>query len=645
MPKRIDYDGTPELNRKRKLVELPFDLAGSQELDLNLQVDPTRQNAVDNIYREMARTYIKGNVLLKGLSEMYPAQFIPIEDGADTTKAAARRLALDESRNGTVITYSMFQNAVDTILDNNWTIRVEYLNITAPATKVSTSRQTERNRSGNGNILKEFLEENAVAGIILAMFTIAPFQTIIFQGLTTEQSAAKGIQTAQIPIGIALLVELGLKAKQIYDMLKSNSLDVALTEAQVVEIEDSQAKRAEILSGIGMDYSEYIDSMKDNDSKLIIDYFNEYYQRYGGMVDQASNLTLDHWIAYLHTAETQQKLRGALNTGPSFSNTFDDIVPEEEELPPNSFIDNSRKSAVHIDIISSLKELNTYSNTVYDDIVHSFMYQVTDRDLCCLVEIFGAIGDPELFRTIAAILRILATSLAANLTLLLNIITRALLKKLQTAVFELMEQLNIAYEKIISKLLEVFTINIDGAESCGGLLSIGMALIESVNVINEQLKWLLNDLMSALTQYSAVDGGTWAIASDRRHLLGIANVLEVLANRLEIANLCDSTDEQEVKAGITEIKDEAARQILFNVLDEKPASIQLSDEQLFKYFPNQTKRESKSLKYSYGINTTQSSIETDVTSGKCSDSISKEQIANLVSQLKGNITTVFGNGQ
>lgn len=648
MAKRLEYDGTPHLNRKREIKEFPFELGNESEANLTKPIITPRQEAVDSIFNSLAKTYIKGQALLKGLSEMYPAQEIPIEDGADTVKAAARRLDVDQSKKGTVISYSMFQKAVDTILGNNWTLRREYLKINLPATKTASHRKFEKSKSGDKtNLIKDFLDESAIAGIIIAMFTISPFQTIIFQGLTTEQSAAKGLQVAQIPIGIALLIEFGIKGAQIYELLKTSGLNNALTEAQIVEIEESQEKRAEILSDIGINYSDYIDSMSDNDSKIVIDYFNEYFARYGGLVDTNSYLTLDHWVAYLHTAETQQKLRGALNTGAKYSNTFDSILPDVEDSDSTSMVDikDTSKISVHVDIVGSLKHLNTYSNTVFDDIVHSFMYQITDRDMCCLVEILGEIGDPKLLRTISAILRILATDLGGNITHLLNTLTRALLKKLQTAVFEIMQDINEYYEKIILKLLDAFTIDIEGLPACGGLLSIGMALIQSLNVLNEQLKWLVNDIMDALTQYSTIQGGSWAIAADRRHLLGMSNLLEVLANRLEIANLCarENGTEQNSYTDISEIKDEAARQILYNVLDTVPASIQLSDEQINKYFPGQEKRESARLNFSYGINTTQSKVEQEFTDKKCSDSVSKEQIMSLAKSLKVNLNTAFGN--
>jgi hypothetical protein len=112
---------------------------------------------------------------------MEPAQFIPIEDGADLVSKAASRLDNEASLRGTIITYSMYTNAIDFCLKQQWNDRIKYTAITAPVSITNTKTQSSTTKKDDQlNLIKEFLEQNGIASIIIGMLTLSPFQNIIF---------------------------------------------------------------------------------------------------------------------------------------------------------------------------------------------------------------------------------------------------------------------------------------------------------------------------------------------------------------------------------------------------------------------------------------------------------------------------------
>ena len=188
MAKRLDYEGRRDFSKPRRLSEEET-LNVTQKEDATLTPGDEREEKVTELFDDLAAVYLKGRVVLDGLSKMEPAQFIPIEDTADSVSAAATRISPEQSQQGTVITYSMYQVAVDKILSKKWDMRLNYLDVNIPASSEAQTTFTVEECSDNsdsGGLLESFLSQNGIAGTILAMLTLSPFQTIIFQTLTTE---------------------------------------------------------------------------------------------------------------------------------------------------------------------------------------------------------------------------------------------------------------------------------------------------------------------------------------------------------------------------------------------------------------------------------------------------------------------------
>ena len=653
MSRDLEFNGKPKLDRKRLLSEeLGSVLQNILTRDrLPVQKEPDlRQERVDILFTDLARTLIKSDIVKNGLALMDPAQEIPIDEFDEKTRAAARRLDERQSRNGEVITYSMYQNAVDSTLAINWNLRVKFLNVKTPATTFSSQNEVSYTKSKGyselGNLLKEFLEENGIAGSIISMLTLAPFQGIIFQTLTVEEGA-KTVQALQVPAGLSLLIELGIKAEKIYEFMKKCKLDNAQVEQQITHLGINSQARAEALKEFGVDYEDLKSSLSPNDNETIIDYVSSYYARYGGLVAPSSHLTLDHWIGYLEVSRTQLLLRSAVNSADKYSQKFKNFkaAPETEFSTEDLNPESSPRVKIHLDLASTLRSLDNYSNTIFDDIVDAFSHQISDRAICCLVSIFGYPGDDNLnmLRTIAYILRILSVDLSGDLIQINNVARRFIARKLQSAIFEVLTQLNTVYDKVQNKLAKAFTVDIKGLENCSGMLTLGFALNQSFDLIYRKMRDLIQEISSAIINYGSVEDGTWEVAADRRELLGIARVLEILASRLEVANICSNTSREKIDTSSVsqDIKDEAARNIIHTLLDKSPPSIQISDSDYTKYFNTPTQKYSSNLKYGYGRAVIGASM-TDV--NKCGE-MSEEDLNRVSESFWTSIKQAFSDDQ
>jgi len=635
----LEYDGRKPFQRERKLTEIQdIDQFRDRLTDDAFGTDE-RQEAIDELFSGLATTFLKGNVIKDGLSKMNPAQFIPIEEYADSVRAAATRLAKEDSKDGDRITYSLYQKAIDITLGKKWDLRGEVINMQVPASVEQTSRETTEklsNAKDTADMVKEFISANGIITTIIGMLTISPFQTVIFQALGVEQGA-KGLQIGQIPAGIALFLELGIKAERILAILKGANISTPLVEQQIEELSASPEARAAALDSIGLDYDEFKKGNEFQDSQIIIKYVSEYYARYGGLDRPQGYLTIDHWIAYMHVAQNQQTIRGALNTAPTFSPKFQsykaqftDVKPQNDNIFNTEADGKGGTSKIFVQLASSTRAIKESSDGLYEDLIATFNYQLTDRDLCCLVQIFEKLGDPNIMRTIAGLLRILSTSLGGEIVRIENLISKFLGNLAQDALFEIMANVNEFYYKITHKITKAFTADFENLSSCGGMFSLGWALLHSVRVLFDQVDALLKEISSTIGDFGASNSGSWKLGADRRQLLGVARLLEIQSDRPELANNC-AIDKPT-------IIDKNYDQAIFSILEEVPPNLVISEEDRKKYFPNPPTFTSENLKFPFGIAPEQNSetLGTD-----CSEEQQQQRIDELVRNIQTALDDTF----
>lgn len=636
----IDYDGKPKFERPRKLTEVE---SLPQFIDKPPISIPTDERAVetDILFTNLAKAYIKGNVVLDALSKMEPAHSIPIDEAADAVRAAAIRLDKEISINGSIITYGMYQRAIDIVLGKKWEIRLETVSAKIPASIVEEDRKVSNILSGSpSGLLKEFIEQNGIVTTIIGMLTISPFQTVIFQSLGVEE-AAKVVQSSQIPAGVALFLELGIKAEKILAILKASKLSTPITENQINELDRSEEARATALQSIGIDYQEFKASQEFQDSQNIISYVADYYKRYGGLLTPNGYLTIDHWIAYLQVAQNQQTIRDALDNSHKYSPKFREIRNEKantETTTQNIFANGDKP---HSNILSQLAgvtySLTEHSNTIYDDIINVFSYQITDQELCCLIEVFGKLGNPETMLAIASMLRILATGLSDITARLQNVLNVQLGNLAQDALYSLISNINEFYDKIVSKVAKAFTINVDGLEHCTGMLTMGWAITHAISLLFDNLNSLIREISSVIGN-SGVQSSPWSNSADRRHLLGIARLLEVIATRLSFAERCSSKNKNSNPAQITSNTDSKDfDQALFSILESRQPTIAISEKDKLRHFNNLPSKTSDRLKFSYGINSSQN----NEINKPCSYKENSQRIDDLVTNLNSTIKEAF----
>jgi len=131
MSNDLEYDGRPELTRRRELREVPVGdpLSAAPPPD---EFDPIDE-AVTSLFTNLGRTYLKGRKLQEGLGLMEPTQFIPISPDADLVSRSAERLSEEESAGGTIIPFTLYQACVNILADKQWQVRRTYEKVDMPA--------------------------------------------------------------------------------------------------------------------------------------------------------------------------------------------------------------------------------------------------------------------------------------------------------------------------------------------------------------------------------------------------------------------------------------------------------------------------------------------------------------------------------
>lgn len=637
----LEYNGKPSFSRKRKLIETERPVE-------NTQIPPIQEDrsvTVDQAFVNVAKSYLKGKVVKEALSKMDPAQWIPIED-TGVESAAAIRISEEQSKNGTIITYSMFQSCVDYIIDNRKNISGEILSGTIPAT---VSKQIEQYSSSNSGGLKvfnpliEWVKDNGVACSLLAAITISPWVTE-FYALSAEEASSKTVHISKVVLAICILLEIGAKYDSIIAIFKNASLSVPGLESEVDRLSRSRKTRRDLLAEFDIDLDEFTQFNKSNDCQLIVNYVNKYYARYGGLQFKDGYLTIDHWLGYLQVAQANQLLKTTINNAAHFSPKFRTILDKAGSIPPDANTKfsggTSRPLGITISIINSTAR---YTNDMYDDIVNALSYYLDDKALCCLVQIFGKAAGQDTLYSMAVLLRLLAMDFGITMSVVFDKFTRTLVDKMQDVLMDLLTKLNEFYDKVALKITDAFTINIDNYTACSGMITLGWALLHAVRVLFEKIKSLIKRVSAILGEFSNGFGSRadWATVADRRFLFGCSRILELLSNKIILANNCASSESTK-----NQFSDNLAVELdnpnILSILEKAEPIIPISEEDRKKYFNNTIPSVSSRLKTIYGINPQQNNEDATATPSSCEEQRDKSVDTDImVKNLISSINAVF----
>jgi len=446
----------------------------------------------------------------------------------------------------------------------------------------------------------------------LMAFSVSPTQLTDYSALTSKESGAKASQGIKVPVGIALLIELGVKAVRIIQMLK----DVGQSGPSIDQIVQDMAnptKRKKVLDDAGMEPDKFYKASRGDDAKVILEYCKDYINN-----NKPSDPTVfDHWIAYGNVAARNNLLRSALDTATNYSKDFSDAFDKDAAKPGvggnliQNFSSNNPHGHISAEIGSHYNDLDRESDSVFDQILNTFMYQVTDADLCCLVEIFGSMDTGGL-KLISQILKILATDLQAELAILQDAFLRLLVNAATSAVYAVIARLNKVADDLGTRMIE----SIEDIQKelgfeldhCPTFKDIGIALAFGIDGIRGKVGLMLMDILSYTEQLGSSRGVgvSWDVPAERRHLLTIAKIFDVLSSKLDAAKACESSADDApytVDQIVGEAKDQAAHEIIHTLLDKSPPSIQISDDDVKKYFPNLVPSKSRMFGFVYGPKT------------------------------------------
>lgn len=649
----IERNRKPQLSRKRKLSEEPVEHFSNKIL--NPDIIDQRQKDTDQVYTNLAKSYLKGKVVREAISKMNPAQWIPIEENDTNTAASARRLFEEESKNGTIITFNMFQQCVDSLLNQKKKISGSYFSGSIPGVLINQTdnvRAFSKSNKDKFNPLIEWLKDNGIAVSIIAAITLSPWFDQ-FYALSAEESGAKVYHTSKVIIGIVILLELGAKAQQILEVLKQSKIKTPEIENQVAEYAESSYKRASALKDFGIDAEEFREYVKSDDYKVVVNYTKDYYARYGGLDKPNGYLTIDHWLSYLQTAQLTEFVGQALNTSVHFSPKFREIYKNvnyitDEEFSSSIFsLSKKNKSTsnnkVSIPIAGGIGVMDSVakkSSDFFDNIVDSLSYYLSDRALCCLVQIFGKVGNTDLMISIASICRILAMDFGIYLSLLFNIFTRFLADILQALLFKILTLLNMFYEKIASKITEWFSYDSERFSACVGMFTLGWVILHAVRVLFEKMKQIIKDIYTIIGEFGAGFGSRkdWSYSVERRYLIGVARILELMASKLSLANSCYNASKiNKSRKDVTVPEIEFDNPALLEILKETEPIISISEENKKKFFSKSTPKKTENLRIDFGINIEQNNEDASASGCEQEKDNSAELdliIKNLTNTLK-----------
>ena len=600
MSKDLDYDGHPSLHRKRSLTE-PSIIDIGDKLSPGLAPDESDPLDEDTtaLFTDLGKVYLKGNALAKGIRDMPPAQSIPIRETARQVRVAAKRINAKGTNQGTLLRFSVYTDCVDILADAQWKVRRIYDNPEIPSDFESSAKAYTRHYEHGGddldNLLKSFFDGAGGVGALLMCFCVAPFQNTATQSLSSKESGAKAAYALQTIVGSVLLLELGYSAIEI---IKSMNATADVDSDLLVEIElleNDPERRRNVLNEATFDYDKFIQSTRVQDCQTLIEYASSYIEEHAA-VDPT---VYDHWVAYINIMGRQNVVRGALDNATTYSKTFSEAFGRDlpSDGPANNSVASSLKNNNYTRIsnitASFYSDVIAGTNGMYDSILNSFIYQISDEDVCCMISLFGAI-DTSILKIMSRVLRIMAIDLQAALCRLMQSGLRLLMNIATTAVNKVLATMDKAIDKLMLKILTALEEIQEelGLKHCPILVDIGLVFGLMIKKLRNHIAKMLQDIVSYMEMQVnlRMPSHGWEIPADRRYLLCIATILDTMASKLDTSATCDGRlddhGEPRRRDVLAESKDEAAQHIIHTLIVNSPPSIQISDDDIKKYFPD-----------------------------------------------------------
>ncbi|RMH18634.1 MAG: hypothetical protein D6698_06795 [Gammaproteobacteria bacterium] len=518
---RLDYNGKIEFFRKRTLVEptVPKKAPKPEPDGGPLQEEITR------LYDSLALTFLKGEGLKTGLKEINPAEEIPVLDS--NVSAALRRLGYP----GEVITFKTYTEIVDYLADQQWRLRRIYDRVEIPPDFQSQSSLVYDKQGRGKDLISRFLTGDGVAGALIMMLSTTLFQIPGFSLLALEQGA-KGYFVAQVPLALAILVELGIKMARIKELLEIPGIE------NYDDLETNTEKRRKILAEAGIDYEEVKKGTRFEDAKLVVTYVRNYIAGF------TEDVRYDHWIAYGTVIAHQNLLRAAIDTSTLYSKQYQTdfgSAPFLASGKPSKYLEDKDLS-LSPKLASHLVVLRDRSDSTFNDIYNIFSDIPLRIDYCCLLQILEGIDTDSLY-IMGKALKLLSVDLQGELIELQDAFYSMITNMLSAAAYNLASELTISVDKLLLSVMEKFAeaekrlgqIN----TNCPSLMDIGLAIGLSIESLKGRVDEVLAEVQSQILSLNRPQNRTLVILGDRRYLFTLGKLLDFLAVNLEAAKSCE----------------------------------------------------------------------------------------------------------
>jgi hypothetical protein len=614
----LDYDGKPKFVRERDLFIRNAMRNSTDNVDSTFPSD--KQPAEDQLFDDLAKTFLKGEALKEGLAGLAPAGFIPVEDEAKV-RAAIVRVAPD-IKGGKIITFGLFKEACEYLAGAMMNVNEDFItgfkHVDPEVGARKFTQQFKGQQSYSDDWLSAFLDGLlAVGGLWLASYMLdmqeaqKPTTGVDSQGASGEvQSKAM----MGMPAGMCFLIELGMTLAA-FLLIYGQANDPSAKD-KFKELEADPAKRKKILEDAGFDYEKFKRNQQWNDYKAIKDYAVKYISM------NPDKLNYDHWVGWLNVLESQTVLTGAIGMAPTFSNkwrkfytrgdldtdvkyeegfTIDDL--ESDPLAgttfdvntgaPDDLIKDTLETAMSDAIKGYFSGLLTATNKEYDTMLASYSFYVDERLLCCILWFVGPV-DTGTLRTLSAVLKIALFDITFSLhDLIASIIDTcysAVINLLNNYIHELVNGIITKIYKLLAKIPEAefgaFLTYCIGIEWLLLIIDYIMSMI--VDIVDDCVKFL-----TSLSLGAANRGTSHAIISaERRCIMTMAAFLESIADQFDRAqSICPSNPDQDPDStvdydSVNELAADQAIKFVAEVLPDMFPVLEMPEEVRRKHFRN-----------------------------------------------------------
>jgi len=211
----LDYSGKPGFKKNRDLTAAKRSFYARDSIPHKTAPDAAPE--ADQLFDDLTKIYLKGEALRRGLSEMDPAGFVPI-DNESAVIAAVQRVAPSQA-NFKIITYGLFMEACNGLSAHTMAIDEAFISGNARIVDESQlARVITRTVKGQSDIKNDNLSAFLDSLIPLAGVILAGYMNDVATTTAGKFGVDSGGESGEVPsaafkgslLGLSYLIEMGM---------------------------------------------------------------------------------------------------------------------------------------------------------------------------------------------------------------------------------------------------------------------------------------------------------------------------------------------------------------------------------------------------------------------------------------------------